>query len=743
MKKIGIWVLLVFGSFSALQAQKEEFTPDMSRALFHGRLDKAQQQLLARDGKADKAITVDSDEEVNLQLTYQAINRVDAIQKDIEFNKELTSNEKIGYIRGLEDIVNSFGSGIATKTFAWTQLPALLSTFESAMRLNMEGKSILVAVKTQPYRVANLIAHNIAFDNSPGKQDVKEALLLRYLDENPGRILKELSKDLHYSFTDSLIKASARENPEEFFSYAQAWQTYLGSRIRQVAKQDKLVKLIVDLSSQKSGQLYFPFLDRMYQGTLSADEVAKALRDPEDYYKLLVNTEIAYASRLATGDTPVAMKALDVMLRQKSSELYVTTINGLHDSPNAIRFRSIQGLSPEELYYLIVLNEPTIYTSSYVYVYNRIFDMMPIKSSDTLMHRVNYDRYKKFITMASNYNTLDDFLGKMSKESATALMTNFVNDLDKGKGRDDIEDAVDVANAYASINQVWIKKLMLEQVNRNLQKAVLANNKKGTVVYHIEKLIMESNDSAGIANNINLTDSLGIPPVYEVKNDYLRDSLGRIILQMFFYGDKSGKGSFNVLTNLYSDRSKWAMKSTKDFVQYTSINTPVPFVLFANRALDEEKDEDEEAQRNLIKYMEENGFNPSLTVHRGHSYYLKYTIQKMLPSSKVVVLGSCGAYQNLSDILKVSPEAYIISSKQVGYGEINIALFTYLIENLKNGRDIQWPVMMDNVGKNISSAKQEGYEDYVFPHKNLGALFIKAYKIASRADADNPGISKR
>ena len=140
--------------------------------------------------------------------------------------------------------------------------------------------------------------------------------------------------------------------------------------------------------------------------------------------------------------------------------------------------------------------------------------------------------------------------------------------------------------------------------------------------------------------------------------------------------------------------------------------------------------------------MNDNGYHPSLTVHRGHSYYLKYTIQKMLPSSKVVVLGSCGAYQNLSDILKISPDAYIISSKQVGYGEINTALFSYLIENLKNGRDIQWPAMMETVGKGISLGKQEGYDDYVFPHRNLGALFIKAFKIAAQQDAGNTGLSK-
>jgi hypothetical protein len=739
MRKLFPFIIALF-SCGFIYGQTDEFKPDMSRALFHSKLDNIQMLLLAKDGKKDKEITADKDEEVNMQLTYQATTRLDNIQKEIEFDKKLEGNVKVGYIRGLTELINSYMADLG-KIYSWSQLPQILTGFETAMKLNNEGKSILAAVKPLAYHPAQLLATNIAFTSNPGKQEVKEGLLLKYLSENPNRILKELAKDQGYSFTDSLIIVSARRMPEELFSYAQARRTTLGQRIRQVAVNDTLTRMILQLSSQNSGQMYFPFLDYMYTGGITMSDVSKALRDSTDYYSLLVKTEISYAGRIARGDTPVAMKGLEVMLRQKSSELYVTTINGLHEEPPAIRFRSIQKLTPEELYYLVVMNESTIYTSSYIYVYKRIFEIMPVKSSDSVLARVNSDRYKKFLTMASNYNTLDDFLNRMSAESATRLMTAFVSNLDKGRDRDDIEDAVDVANAYSSIKQPEIRKLMLDEVSASFEKALMQNNRKGQIVYHIEKLIMESNDSA-TSNTINLTDSLGIPPVYEVKNNYLKDTAGRIILQMFFYGDETGKGSFNTLLNLYSDRKKWAFKGTEDWVQFTSVNTPVPFILFANRALDEEKDLDEQAQRNLIKYMNDNGFKPSLTVHRGHSYYLKYTIQKLLPSSKVVVLGSCGAYQNLNDILKIAPDAYIISSKQVGYGEINVALFSYLIENLKNGKDIQWPMMMDIVGKGISQGKQEGFDDYVFPHRNLGALFIKAYKIAVKEGQAEEGLSQ-
>ncbi len=38
----------------------------------------------------------------------------------------------------------------------------------------------------------------------------------------------------------------------------------------------------------------------------------------------------------------------------------------------------------------------------------------------------------------------------------------------------------------------------------------------------------------------------------------------------------------------------------------------------------------------------------------------------MPATARIVVLGSCGGYNNLSEVLKISEDAHIISSKQVG-----------------------------------------------------------------------------
>lgn len=69
--------------------------------------------------------------------------------------------------------------------------------------------------------------------------------------------------------------------------------------------------------------------------------------------------------------------------------------------------------------------------------------------------------------------------------------------------------------------------------------------------------------------------------------------------------------------------------------------------------------------------MEKNNIEPSIIVHRGHSYHLPTTMSHISAGNKIVILGSCGGYHNLSTILQQSEDAHIISSKQTGSMHVN------------------------------------------------------------------------
>ena len=115
-------------------------------------------------------------------------------------------------------------------------------------------------------------------------------------------------------------------------------------------------------------------------------------------------------------------------------------------------------------------------------------------------------------------------------------------------------------------------------------------------------------------------------------------------------------------------------------------------MIFANKPLDNSKgdDPDAKAQKLLGEYLQANGFAPSIVIHRGHSYHLKYTISQLQPSAKVIVLGSCGSYQNLTSVLQICPDAQIISSKEVGTSLVNEPVLKLINESLLFQEDIDW-----------------------------------------------------
>lgn len=224
-------------------------------------------------------------------------------------------------------------------------------------------------------------------------------------------------------------------------------------------------------------------------------------------------------------------------------------------------------------------------------------------------------------------------------------------------------------------------------------------------------------------NHINISDKYGIPPVYQVPSTSLRDSSGSIIVQQFFYGDKDGNAVFKNFIGAYTNKF-WKIVSKPEWIEVSS-TTGTPITIYANKPLDSELDLDAKAQASLGNYLLEKNINPTVVIHRGHSYFVKYTIQQLAPSAKVVLLGSCGGYHNLHDVLEICPYAHIIASKQVGSGSINQPMIIMLTDQLRQGKDLNWPALWKDFNSRFKG--NDLFNDYVPPHKNLGAIFIMAY----------------
>ncbi|MEP6748575.1 MAG: hypothetical protein ABJB86_12665 [Bacteroidota bacterium] len=723
--------------FTQAQPPAYRFVPDKGRILFHDKVDAEQQKLRDMDGKKDNAITLSKDPTVNGQIEYALLDRVDELQQKIELDSVLSHSSKVKYILGLEILLSGYRNNVFKPDFPLSIAPDLVNAYEKAMALDIKNQSIEPIIVANSYPVGKILIECFKFPENPGIKSAGPILLEKYINLHPNDVLSILQRNTDIPIADSLIKAAARSDLKKFYNYA-AVGDRLGTKIRSM--DDPFVHTIAKMAVSKSGQLYFPFIDLLINNKITFDDIDKVKDDNLAYYRLLVKTRIDFVGRMLAPakDTPMEVQSLTRMMANKAKDVFVSEINGLHDQPEAVRFKCLEPLTAQELYYLCVVSEDVIYTSSYLGVYKRIFEKMKNPRGDSLIMSVKADYFRKFIKMSAAYNTLDTLLKSMPADNATLLMKAFIIGLEKTTTTATVEDAVDVADSYSSIveKNTSLAEFMLDEANWNYDRCVRSNDRNGMVVYRLEKTLFESADTS---KKVDLAKQLGIAPIYSVDYKSLTSGdSGRVVQQVFFYGDedKDGQNSYANFKALFAGKPEWKMTENENWLTIKSVKGK-PVWIFANKPLYGPDDPDAKAQEKLDAYLQEQHLKPTIYIHRGHSYHVKYSLAQIQPSARIVILGSCGGYNNLNEVLTISADAHIISSKQVGTKTVNEPILKAMNNILLSGKNIEWLPMWKDLSKQFTNNDaKEKFDDYIPPYKNLGAIFIKAYRKAMIADSN-------
>ncbi|MCW3074177.1 MAG: hypothetical protein JWP69_1246 [Flaviaesturariibacter sp.] len=722
--RITLLSIFLFTTASSFAQKKNETTgckPPINRQLRHEYIDREQKNALKADGKADNQFYASPDDDMNFLITKALVQQIDNLQCVVEMDTAVNNNKKVQYLTGMERMLRNFVSSFKSRRIAAANLPSIINTYEAAMKRDRVGESVEPLIEKSSYEIGSIVMSSTAFDSNPGVKASKNILLSKYMFLHPERILPTLKDNPDLPNRDSLILLAGYKNPAKLYDYAAA-SNRLSSAIRKI--EDPLIQAVAKMATSNNGQWYFPFLDNIVSGRQTLAGIDSVKNDPVQYYKLLVRTRIDYVERAIRKDSVREMESLGKRIRTKGEETFIKVINALHEEPNPVRFKILQQLNAQELYYLVVYGDDQMYTSSFVQgIYPQMMQKLGNRGDSVLM-LVNFDRFKKFVRVAAGYNMLSHFLSSFPKpEHAEKLMTAFVSGLEKTTT---LEDGVDVADSYASIAET-IKPLaakMLENVKTNYESNVAQNNSRGKIIYNLLYKLFLSADST---NKIDLSREFGIPPVYSVSYASLlnEDSVGKVVQQVFFYGDADGKMNYNgFVTGMGAGWKK--VEDKKYWIAYATTKGK-PMIIYANKWMDDDKapGELEKGQAALSDYLSEKGIQPSVVVHRGHSYWVNSTIEQIQPSAKLVLLGSCGGYNVISEVLKKAPDAHIIASKQTGKIKINEPFTQIMNEKLRNGANIDWvPFWSEFKGK---AGKIEGFDDYIPPYKNLGALFIKAY----------------
>lgn len=724
MRRFLLILSLTVFTISWLHAQNSHHPIPISRQGFHDNIDKEQAAAAKFDGKADDLVKVSEDQTINLQVTNALLKEVDDMQQEIEDNDSLDHRLKVKYLSGIYVMLRDYNQKRSHRNIDPEEAPAMVTAFRNMMHADIKGQSILPFIGNLSYEASERIIE--LYQDNPGYKEARGQVFTKYAFKNLETVMPKLGDYLNYPGTDSIIAAVARKYPNQVLTYATSF-TPMATVIKR--NQDPIVQTIVRIGQSAQSTKILPFIDELLAGTTTVDKLETVVENDYQYYKQMVKSTIALQKLKNEGQSPFGLKAMMENMQAKSL-LYIRNVNDLHEEPANVRFASVKNFTPEELYYLIVNGQEELYTSSYTNHNNAgLYDQMMIRMKpprgDSLLMVVNFDRFKKFIAMAAGFNTLDNFLKSMAPENSNYLMQKYVQNLEK---TEDLEDAVDVANSFGSIRDEKLLDFLRSEVKKNLAYVKKHNDKRGTVIYQLLSSLFETeskneNDSSKATD---MASRLSLPPINFVTAAALESDSGRVYQQVFFYGDKDGQESYaSFMTNFPS--AEWRVSKNKYWVTISSTKGKAT-TIFANLPTDEPADK--EAISKLSDYLDENDIHPTIFIHRGHSYHINTTLDNLQSSAKIVVLGSCGGYHNLATVLEKSPEAHIISSKQVGTRFVNEPIIHTLEDQVRAGKNVDWVVMWSTLTRRFATdaRNKDLFSDYVPPHKNLGAIFIKAYK---------------
>lgn len=633
----------------------------------------------------------------------------------IETNNALPDNEKFKWLRGVNNLLIELHTGLKLNQLTVAAVVSAMRAFTSAMQLSARGLNISPLITNENSTVGSILLATGSFTDNIGYAAARDQLILKNCQNFPDQILNILDKQgseiSSNRYADSLLIAAAFNNPEMVYNYAAA-PSALGKKIQSI--NHPLVRWIGRLAYMKTGRYYFPFLDELYTGKINIDNITPLIPEDqtENYFKLLVETRIKQVQRKKEGKTLVAEAALLTKLKSIVMDLYVNDINGLHQIQSSIvRFKKIANLTPQELYYIAVLGADELYTSSFVSgIYPLIIRKLGTKNTSELLALVYQDYFKKFIALAANYNTLQNFLSHMPIEASNDLMRRFVRDLDIAPT---LEDAVDVADAFSSISDTSLQDLILSEIRKNKN-----NRLYQTLDALCTAAIHQKNTNPTIQA---LQNTFGL-----LDFNTLRNNQKNVIVRQYFYGDKDGIQIFNAFINSFN-KPGWKTIQKKYWTEINSTNGKVS--IYANMPLDEKNELDLKAQDSLTGYLAAQKITPSIVIHRGHSYYANHTIASIDSSAKLVLLGSCGGYQKLTSVLKRAPNTQIIASKQIGKGVINAALLSQIAEALEKGQDLIWSGIWKQMNDRLKGEAKTSFQDYIPPYKNIGLMLLKTYSV--------------
>src|SRR4051812_12172437 len=170
MKRLSSVIILTLAMAAAIAQPVKRKMPDvpLMRQIFHTNIDKAQASILKSDGADDLFFAPTNSEELNKKLTAEVIDIIDDMQIDLEINSSYDNNNKIKYLRGISEMLNSFDAGFRNKTIRPELFSNLVKAYKEAQQLEFFNNPITAVVEKNEMEVGEILVKLYPFEKNAG-----------------------------------------------------------------------------------------------------------------------------------------------------------------------------------------------------------------------------------------------------------------------------------------------------------------------------------------------------------------------------------------------------------------------------------------------------------------------------------------------------------------------------------------------------------------------------------------------
>ena len=554
------------------------------------------------------------------------------------------------------------------------------------------------------------------------------------LKRNIYMALQDISTFIHKSYAKDLLLYAAAMEPDEVLKKVDMYKgKYWSKDILEAAtlnaplsakryfnntahpvtvilsySRDTVIRKFITLSREAKFETK-PFLlfDEMVSNNMSLSEATAICSDNNVLFKELMGI---VSKKKYIGRYNVEREMNYYALR------YIRSINDKIDQPERDRFASVDALTCDELYYMMVYGREEVFDGTFAGLFSRFQSKCSAAGYWNARRFVKLPHYRSFIAMCAAYNRLDKFLSLFSPADQKIILTTFASSLDKE--RDELSDAATVAETIANTSNNAVLSVIQTTIKDSYTYLDSIHDYNGMAIYGILSALNKDKAVYDRKWFSIMAKKYKIGTLTTLSNASLMNT--KIFVErMYFYDDQDGRDSYRNFIATFSASPNWKVDQYFSYARIRSVDGK-KVEIYANKP-----ELEESGDREISQIIKDNNYTIGGIMHRGHSFHTEATLARVPSTARFVFVGSCGGFYKINTALQRAPDAQVISTRQVGVKQINDPIIYAFNEYVRLGKDVNWKIFWDEMHTKLGNNSL--FNDYVPPHKNLESLFVRAY----------------